>query len=245
MLKINYPVSLFSITQTSKERVAVEKALIFDYSGCKLQENSWKSLGLLKKSCDCHVLKVYNVWLPYEENKMMHFESEASVLDSRRSGICIHFSGQKMRIHCSLWVISWSVKKKKKSYPALNCLASFLLEPVSWKLPSWKDFRKHIFNTCALHSLLLNGVNVFSCKIQRQRILAAGVTWKCTGFLPSLGMAFLHLCSKFHCQMPHLLYPLAAPACRWKYRTKISLNCSAEQFWAMASKGKKYFTRCF
>lgn len=82
MLKISYPVSLFSITQTSKERVAVEKALIFDCSGCELREHSWKFWGLLKKWCDCRVLKGYNVWLPYEENKMMHFESEASVLDS-------------------------------------------------------------------------------------------------------------------------------------------------------------------
>lgn len=60
----------------------------------------------------------------------MRFESEASVLDSRSSDIYILFRGQKMRSHCSLWVI-FLVCKEKKSYPALNCLASFLLEPVS------------------------------------------------------------------------------------------------------------------
>lgn len=43
MLKINYLVSLFSITQTSKKGIAVEKAFILDYSSYKLQENSWKS----------------------------------------------------------------------------------------------------------------------------------------------------------------------------------------------------------
>lgn len=42
----------------------------------------------------------------------MHFESEASVLDSRRSDICILFRGQKMRSHCSLWVISLICKEK-------------------------------------------------------------------------------------------------------------------------------------
>lgn len=50
----------------------------------------------------------------------MHFESEASVLDSRRSGICIHFSGQKMRIHCSLWVIFLICKEKKN--PTLHLI---------------------------------------------------------------------------------------------------------------------------
>lgn len=43
MLKINYPVGLFSITQTSKEYIAPEKAFILDFSSYKLQENSWKS----------------------------------------------------------------------------------------------------------------------------------------------------------------------------------------------------------
>ena len=45
VLKTNYPLSLHSITPTSKELVAVEKALIFDsrgYSGCKGQDSVWK-----------------------------------------------------------------------------------------------------------------------------------------------------------------------------------------------------------
>lgn len=173
-------------------------------------------------------------------------ESEASVLDSRRSDICILFRGHKMRNRCSLWIIFLICKEKKKSYPALNCLASFLLEPVSWKLPTWEDFRKRIFNTCARHSSPLRVAWTFISRPDWwQKILTADMTWKCTGFLPKLGTAFLRLCPKFLCQMPHLLYPLAAPAGRWKYRTKITLYCSAEQFWAMTSKGKKYFTHYF
>lgn len=39
--------------------------------------------------------KVYSVWLPYEDNKVTHFENEASVLDSR-SDLCICFGGQKV-----------------------------------------------------------------------------------------------------------------------------------------------------
>lgn len=34
------------------------------------------------------MLKVDNAWLHKEENKLMHFENEASVLDFR-SGICL------------------------------------------------------------------------------------------------------------------------------------------------------------
>lgn len=82
-------------------------------------------------------------------------------------------------------------------------------------------------------------------KIQRQKILTAGLTWKRTGFLPKLGTAFLRFCLQFRYQMPHFLSSLAAPASRGKYRTKMSLNCSAEQFCATASKGKKYFTHYF
>lgn len=47
------------------------------------------------------MLKVENAWLPYEENKLMHIENEASVLDFR-SGICLLFRGQNMRSHRSL-----------------------------------------------------------------------------------------------------------------------------------------------
>lgn len=72
-----------------------------------------EALGLLIKSCDCHVLKVYDAWLPYEENKAMQFENEASMLDSKRSDICILFRGQKIRSHHSLWVIFLNCKEKK------------------------------------------------------------------------------------------------------------------------------------
>lgn len=65
-----------------------------------------------------NVLKVYNAWLPYEENKVMHFENEASVLDFR-SDICILFRGQNVRSHHSLWVI-FLICKEKISPPALN-----------------------------------------------------------------------------------------------------------------------------
>ena len=34
----------------------------------------WKRWGLLKKPCDCHVLKVCNAWLPSKENKVMHLK---------------------------------------------------------------------------------------------------------------------------------------------------------------------------
>lgn len=77
----------------------------------------------------------------------MHFENEASVLDFR-SGICLLFRGQNMRSHHSLWVIFLICKEK--SCPVLNSLASFLLEPVLWKVPAWVDFGKHILNRCAL-----------------------------------------------------------------------------------------------
>lgn len=73
-----------------------------------------EALGLLMKPCNCHVLKVFNAWLPYKENKAMHFENEASVLYSRRSHICILFRGQKMRRLHSLWFIFLSGKEKKK-----------------------------------------------------------------------------------------------------------------------------------
>ena len=71
----NDPVSLCSITQTSKEHVAVEKALTFDSSGLLglwAAGDLWKLWGLLKKPCDCHVIKVCNVCLPSKENKVMH-----------------------------------------------------------------------------------------------------------------------------------------------------------------------------
>lgn len=75
-----------------------------DCSGCMLQESCGRNRG-------CHVLKVDNAWLPYEENKLMHFENEASVLDFR-SGICLLFRGQNMRSHHSLWVIFLICKEK-------------------------------------------------------------------------------------------------------------------------------------
>lgn len=56
-------------------------------------------LGLLKKSCDYHMLKVYNLWLHLRENKLIHFENEASVLDSRRGDVCILFRVQNMKSH--------------------------------------------------------------------------------------------------------------------------------------------------
>lgn len=57
------------------------------------------------KSFDYHVLNVYNAWLPYEENKVMHFENEASMIDYRRTDICILFRGEKIRGHHSFGVI--------------------------------------------------------------------------------------------------------------------------------------------
>lgn len=170
----------------------------------------------------------------------MHLENEASVLDSRRSDICI-FRGQKMRGHHSLWVIFWSVKKKK-SCPAFNSLAYFLLEPVSWKVPAWEDFGKPILNRCAaVHRYLLNGLNVpLVLKIQRQQVLTADI------FLSKHRKAFMYtFLSKISLLDASFAYPLVAPAIRWKYQTKISLNYSTEWFWVMASKGKKYFTHQF
>lgn len=92
MLKTNYPASLCSITQTSKELVAVEKALIFETSGLLWAKAPGKRMhpwGLLTNSCDWHVLWVCNVWLPRGENKAMHFEDEAILLDRGRSGSCV------------------------------------------------------------------------------------------------------------------------------------------------------------
>lgn len=85
-----------------------------------------EALGLLIKSCDCHVLKVYDAWLPYEENEAMQLENEASILDSKRSDICVLFRGQKIRSHHSLWAIFLNCKEKKL-YPSLN-----LLHPFCW-----------------------------------------------------------------------------------------------------------------
>uniref|UniRef100_A0A673TK15 Iron-sulfur cluster assembly 1 homolog, mitochondrial n=1 Tax=Suricata suricatta TaxID=37032 RepID=A0A673TK15_SURSU len=49
-------------------------------------------------------------------------------------------SSQKTRSHYSLSIFL-IYKEKKKSYPALHCLVSFLLEPVSCKLPSREAVR--------------------------------------------------------------------------------------------------------
>lgn len=72
--------------------------------------------------------------------------------------------------------------EEKKSYPAFNYLAYFLLEPVSWKVTAWEDFGKPILRRCAaLHRYLLNGLNVhlqaklMVLKIQRQQVLTADV----------------------------------------------------------------------
>lgn len=65
------------------------------------------------------------------DRKVMPFENE--VLDFR-SDICNLFRGQNVRRHHSFGVIFCS--GKKKAYPELNSLASFLLEPVSWKVPA-------------------------------------------------------------------------------------------------------------
>lgn len=60
------------------------------------------------------MLKVDSAWLPYENNKVMHFENEASVLVSRRSDICInerpslslgHFSDLKRKKNPTLYLI--------------------------------------------------------------------------------------------------------------------------------------------
>lgn len=137
--------------------------------------------------------------------------------------------------------------RKKKSYPAFNSLAYFLLEPVSWKVPAWEDFGKPVLHRCAaLHRYLLNGLNVhlqaklMVLKIQRQQVPTADV------FLSKHRKAFIYtFLSKISLLDASFAYPLVAPAIRWKYQTKISLNYSTEWFWVMASKGKKYFTHQF
>lgn len=73
-------------------------------SGCSPQERCGGNRAR-------HVLKADNAWLPFEENKLMHFENEASVLDFR-SGICLLFRGQTMRSRHSLWVIFLICKEK-------------------------------------------------------------------------------------------------------------------------------------
>lgn len=83
-----------------------------------------EALGLLIKSCDRHVLKVYDAWLPYEENKANQLENEASMLDSKRSDICILFRGQKIRSHHSLWVVFLNCKEKNCTLHLIACILS-------------------------------------------------------------------------------------------------------------------------
>lgn len=143
---------------------------------------------------------------------------------------------------------SWSIKKKN---PILHFLVFILFIRTSFmKVAFLGGFQE----TYLIHVHCIDLLWVVQmCVYQPDWWLLkfrGGRSWLLAGrgsalfFLPKLGTAFLHFCPKFHCQMPHLLYPLAA-AGRWKYRAKVSLNCSAERFRAVSSKGKNYFTHHF
>uniref|UniRef100_F7FEI1 Iron-sulfur cluster assembly 1 homolog, mitochondrial n=1 Tax=Macaca mulatta TaxID=9544 RepID=F7FEI1_MACMU len=68
-----------------------------DYVEDKLS-SSRKARGSLVAHCRNRVTHML-------ENKVIHLENEASVLDSRRNDICILYRGQKVRSHHSLWII--------------------------------------------------------------------------------------------------------------------------------------------
>uniref|UniRef100_A0A5F8ALR4 Iron-sulfur cluster assembly 1 homolog, mitochondrial n=1 Tax=Macaca mulatta TaxID=9544 RepID=A0A5F8ALR4_MACMU len=63
-----------------------------------IQDGSRKARGSLVAHCRNRVTHML-------ENKVIHLENEASVLDSRRNDICILYRGQKVRSHHSLWII--------------------------------------------------------------------------------------------------------------------------------------------
>lgn len=77
------------------------------------------------RSCDCHVLKVCNVCLPYEDNKVCILKMKP-VCWIPEKVVFVFFLGA-----IALFGSFFLSVKKNKSYPAPNLLASFLLEPAS------------------------------------------------------------------------------------------------------------------
>jgi len=47
------------------------------------------------------------------EKKSDHLKNEASMLESRRTDFCVLYREQKMRLHCSLWVVFFLICKGK------------------------------------------------------------------------------------------------------------------------------------